>query len=164
MKESSSKIVICGLKGSVNSNPEILSSFPQLQIGVSEFPELLTKCLPFGSKMGSFIINNYKKQIVVSYTFKITQSNGRDDLASISLLLDKKQDPELFEPILKDIIELIENNNLLTDEFLTNNLEAIFHGIESEEAILLGDLELNLEKYFKSRKEKRKPKLKGSFF
>ena len=82
-------IIVCELKGSENSNPVILDSYPldgEDQISV----KMLPKFLPFGARAGDYLINRSGKTTILSYIFKIENSDDRDDLLSISIVLGKK--------------------------------------------------------------------------
>ena len=52
--------VICKLGGHVGSVPKILSLYPDLEMPSEQTSELISKCLPVGSKVGDFIINKLK--------------------------------------------------------------------------------------------------------
>ena len=51
--------VICKLGGYVNSNPEIISSYPSLDPAMTS--DVLSKCFPIGAKSGEFIVEKYRK-------------------------------------------------------------------------------------------------------
>ncbi|MFX1316710.1 MAG: hypothetical protein ACFE9T_12670 [Promethearchaeota archaeon] len=159
--------IICKLGGYVNSNPEILSSYPDLEISTDKSKELLSKCLPTGAKIGDFILNKYDKYNVLSYVFKIPIQKDRDDLFSISVLLGKKDKAEIYKPILEVLINHLEKNGLLSERVLIMYQKTIYDGINQEKDIIIEDVEINLSKKFEDIKSNLiKPKLdvKGSFF
>ena len=163
----SCNLVICELKGSVNSNPDIISSYPELSINEKKSKQLIPKFLPFGSKIGDFFTTNYSKYNVLSYIFRIKNYESRDDLISISTLIKKREDPEIFKPVLKGIIDTLDENDLLTEEILKINLAKIFEAINQEKDLLIEDTFIELSKIYsevKQNLQKSKPKLKGSFF
>jgi len=156
--------VICKLGGYVNSNLEIISSYPSL--GKSVETEILSKCFPVGSKTGDFTIDKYRKYSVLSYIFKVNQSAARDDLFSLSVLLHKKDKVEIYKPVLQSLIDTLEQNGLLNEHILTKNQRIIFEGINQEKNITINDILIDLSTIFKEIKSKiLKPeiKLKGSF-
>ncbi|MFX0043489.1 MAG: hypothetical protein ACFE8L_11310 [Candidatus Hodarchaeota archaeon] len=159
--------IICKLGGYVNSNPEILSSYPDLEISSDKSKELLSKCLPIGAKTGDFIMDKYDKYSVLSYVFKIPIQEDRDDLFSISVLLAKKNNPEIYKPVLKKLINYLELNHILSERVLMRYQKAIYNGINEEKDIIIESIEINLSKIFediKSKLIKPKPDVKGSFF
>ena len=96
--------VICKLGGYVNSNPELLSSFPSLN--QSAKAEILSKCFPIGSKPGEYIIDRYKKYNVLSYIFSVNQTQDRDDLFSLSVLLGKRDKVDIYKPAFEQLVRL----------------------------------------------------------
>ncbi|MFX1242203.1 MAG: hypothetical protein ACFFA7_13220 [Promethearchaeota archaeon] len=164
----STKIIISELKGTINSNPEILYSFPPLDIADLESKNLITKFLPFGSKSGEFISSAFgKKKSILSYIFSIKNSSNRDNLVSISIIIAKKDNPDIYKPALKEIIDQLDNNKVLTEEILKTYLEVIFKGINKEEEIYIENILINLPEIFneiKSKIIKTKPQIRGSFF
>lgn len=163
----SSNIILCELKGITNSNPEILISYPNLEITDVESKNLIPKFLPYGSQTGDFVVNDLQKKKVLSYIFNIKQLEHRDDLVSISVIIEKKKNIEVFKPILKEIIDELDKNGLLTEEILRDNLNTIFEGIYEEKIINIEYLSIDLSKKFKEIKSKlikQKPNIKGSFF
>ena len=157
----STKIIISDLKGTI-------CSYPTLEFTDNQLKNLISKFLPFGSTSGEFVSSPFgKKKTILSYVFKIKHLNNRDDLVSISIIINKKTDCELFKPALKEIIEQLENNNLLREDILKGNLENIFQGINEEKEIEIENISINLSKIFQEVKTQLiKPELqiRGSFF
>jgi len=156
--------VICKLGGYVNSNPEIISFYPSLDNSVKS--EILSKCFPVGAKSGDFVVEKYRKYSVVSYIFRVNQTANRDDLFSLSVLLNKKEKTEIYKPVLQSLIVILEQNGLLNEHVLTKNQRTIFEGINQEENITIGNILIDLSVVFKKIKSKiLKPeiKVKGSF-
>jgi len=158
--------ILCKLGGFVNSNPEIISSFPNLPSSNDE-SEILSKCLPIGSKVGEFIVDKYNKYNLLSYIFKVIQSADRDDLFSLSVLLHKRDKTEIYMPALKELVNILDGNGLLSEEILTKYHRTIYEGINEEKRVLIEDLRIDFSIIFKEIKAKilkQKPNLKGSFF
>ncbi|MFX0077159.1 MAG: hypothetical protein ACFE96_17065 [Candidatus Hermodarchaeota archaeon] len=156
--------VICKLGGYVNSNPELVSSFPSLD--QSSESEILSKCFPIGSKYGEFIVDKYRKYVVLSYIFRVTISSDRDDLFSLSVLLNKKDKSEIYMPVLKSLVDILDLNGILSEEILIKNQKVIFEGINQEKDITIENVAIDFSNIFKEIKSKilkQKPELKGSF-
>jgi hypothetical protein len=156
--------VICKLGGYVNSNPELVSSFPSLD--QSSETEVLSKCFPIGSKYGEFIVDKYRKYVVLSYIFRVNQAEDRDDLFSLSVLLNRRDKTEIYMPVLKSLIDILVMNGILSEEVLIEYQNVIFEGINQEKNITIENVEVNLSNIFKEIKSKilkQKPQLKGSF-
>ncbi|MBD3214249.1 MAG: hypothetical protein GF311_16685 [Candidatus Lokiarchaeota archaeon] len=161
------KSIICKLGGNVNSNPELLISYPPLEVSDAESKDLVYNCLPTGCKSGDIVIKKYENYSLISYIFSLKKEIERDDLFSFSILLNKKINPELYTSIMKHFIEILENNSLLTEEILINYQNVIYESFNEEKdlkiegkSIKLSNLFENLKKEFK----KDKPDLKGHFF
>jgi hypothetical protein len=156
--------VICKLGGYVNSNPELVSSYPSLDR--SSENEVLSKCFPIGSKYGEFIIDKYRKYLVLSYVFRVNISSDRDDLFSLSVLLNRRDKTEIYMPVLKSLIDILDLNGILNEDILTEYQKVIFEGINQEKDITIENIGIdfsNIFKEIKSKVLKQKPELKGSF-
>jgi len=161
-----SAIVLSELKGSVNSNPQILCSYPY-EINYLESSNLIHKFLPFGSQAGDCFESRIAKERVISYVFKIKNYQGRDDLMSMSLITSHKDELETGKLVLKEIVEIFEKRGKLNEIVLETNLKSIFVGIEGETEITTKELTVDLEKIFaqvKPKEEKKKQSLKGALF
>ena len=156
--------VICKLGGYVNSNPELVSSFPSLD--QSSEAEVLSKCFPVGSKYGEFIVDKYRKYVVLSYIFRVNQTVYRDDLFSLSVLLNKRDKTEIYMPVLKSLIDILDVKGILNQDILTEYQQVIFEGINQEKDITIENVGIDFSNIFKEIKSKilkQKPELKGSF-
>jgi len=156
--------VICKLGGYVNSNPELISSFPSLDL--SSEAEVLSKCFPIGSKYGEFIVDKYRKYVVLSYIFRVNQTVDRDDLFSLSVLLNKRDKAEIYMPVLKSLVDILDANGILGQDILTEYQQVIFEGINQEKDINIENVLIDFSNIFKEIKSKilkQKPELKGSF-
>ena len=156
--------VICKLGGYVNSNPELLSSFPSLD--QTSRAEVLSKCFPVGSKYGEFIVDKYRKYVVLSYIFRVNQTVDRDDLLSLSVLLNRRDKTEVYMPVLKSLVDILDVNSILSEDILIEYQKVIFEGINQEKDIYIENVAINLSNIFKEIKSKilkQKPELKGSF-
>lgn len=150
-----------------NSNPEILSSYPGPVAKRFEKVKLIPKFLPYGSNLGDFQVNYLEGSVVLSYIFKIDGHQIRDSLLSISIMLKKKQNMEIFKPILKKIIEDFQKHNILTEHILVNNLNNIFDGINQEKDIIVEGFKIEIAELYKELKLqylRTKPQLEGNFF
>ena len=157
--------VLCKLGGYVTSTLEIVSSYPSLD--VSSEPEILSKCFPIGSKVGDYIIDKYNKYSVLSYVFKVLQEENRDDLLTFSVLLRKKSNTEIYKPVIKELINVLEANGFLTEKVLTEYQQTIFEGMNEEKDINIENIVIDFSRIFtdiKSKIIKQKPNVKGSFF
>ena len=157
--------VLCKLGGFVNSNLEIVSSYPSLD--VSSKSEILSKCFPIGSKVGDYIVDKYRKYSILSYVFKVLQEGNRDDLLTFSLLLGKRDNIEIYKPVIKELVDVLEANGLLTEKILTEYQQTIFEGMNGEKDISIENVVIDFSRIFidiKSKLIKQKPNVKGSFF
>jgi hypothetical protein len=160
------QLVICELKGHENSNPMILTAYPNSDTAYEEYHSQIPNFLPYGVKLGDFREKKIKKYRIITYIFRISSINNRDNLASISIILDKTLNSELYKMVLKEIIDLLDKNNILNERILENNLKEIYEGINTEKDIQIENISINLSEFFKENKPKfikEKPKLKGSF-
>jgi len=158
-------IIVCELKGSENSNPIILESYP-LDAEDQILVKILPKCLPFGSRAGDYLINRSGKNNILSYIFKIENSDYRDDLLSISIVLGKKDKIEIYKLVLKEVIDKMGENLLLTEEILKENIKTIYQGVYDEKDITIDFLTIELSKIYAEAKllyEIKKPQIRGSF-
>ncbi len=156
--------VICKLGGYVNSNPELISSFPSLDQSLEA--EVLSKCFPVGSKYGEFIVDKYRKYVVLSYIFRVNQTVDRDDLFSLSVLLNKRDKTEIYKPVLKTLIDILDTKDILSQDVLTEYQQVIFEGINQEKDVNIENVLIDFSNIFKEIKSKilkQKPELKGSF-
>jgi hypothetical protein len=159
--------VLMRLGGFVGSNPEILNSYPSLNMKQDESNELLAKSFPHGVHVGDFIEDKHGKYNILSYIFRVKREEDRDDLYSFSILLSKKDKIEVYKPILEELINILDQNNLLTEQVLMNNHKTLFEGINQEMDIEINGIKIELQDRFKEIKSevlKPKPELKGSFF
>jgi hypothetical protein len=156
--------VICKLGGYVNSNPELISSYPAINAATTS--EVLLKCFPIGSKYGEFVIDKYRKYVTLSYIFRVNQEVDRDDLFSLSVLLNKRDKTEIYKHVLRSLIDILDENDILSQDVLIEYQPVIFHGINQEKDIEIGNVLIDFSNIFeeiKSKILKQKPELKGSF-
>ncbi|MHA1986536.1 MAG: hypothetical protein ACW98D_07855 [Promethearchaeota archaeon] len=161
------RTIICKLGGQSNSSPEIIKSYPALDLSSEQSQVLLLKCLPVGIKTDNYSLGKFKKNDVISYGFKIVQSEDRSDLFTLSFLLKKRLKAEIYQPLLKGIIEIMREKDILTEDILRDNIQTIHFGINEEKTINIGNLPIDLSSIFediKTKLTKPKPDLKGSFF
>ena len=108
MIENTERYILCKLGGYNLSSPEIVISYPTLDPTLSESEDLLSKCLPMGINSGDFSVNKYSKCNILSYAFKIEHEQSREDLLTISILLKKKLNIEVYKPVLENIISTLK--------------------------------------------------------
>ena len=161
------RTIICKLGGKPNSSPEIINAYPHLDPSSAQSKRLLSACLPMGTKIGNFSFSKYNKHDVISYAFKITQLEDRGDLFTLSILLKKRLDAEIYKPIIKSIIDKMNEEQILSEGVLLRYTETIHLGINEEKIIEMGNIHIDLSSIFEEIKKKLtkpKPELKGSFF
>ena len=161
------RYILCKLGGYDLSSPEIVISYPTLDPTISESEDLLSKCLPTGIKSGDFAVNKYSKCNLLSYAFKIDHEEERNDLLTISILLKKKLNMEIYKPVLENIISTLNCCGLLTEQILVDYIQTIYDGINEEKLVLVDDVPIDLSIIFKdirSKIYKPRPEVKGSFF
>jgi len=167
MIENTERYVLCKLGGYDSSSPEIVISYPTLDPTLSESEGLLSKCLPTGINSGDFSVSKYSKCNVLSYAFKIEHEEERNDLLTISILLKKKLNVEVYKPVLENIISTLKYCDLLSEKILADYIETIYNGINEEKLILIDGAPIDLSIIFKdirSKIIKPRPEVKGSFF
>ncbi len=161
------RYILCKLGGYDLSSPEIVISYPTLDPTISESEDLLSKCLPTGIKSGDFAVNKYSKCNLLSYAFKIDHEEERNDLLTISILLKKKLNMEIYKHVLENIISTLNCCGLLTEQILVDYIQTIYDGINEEKLVLVDDVPIDLSIIFKdirSKIYKPRPEVKGSFF
>lgn len=165
MGMSLSKSIVSKLGGHVDSNPEILSSFPPLRDEEEPSENLIAFCLPMGSKAGDFVLNKYNKNSILSYIFSVEKSGHRDDLFSFSIFIDKKIDAEIYKPIIEHLIGKMRENKLLTEDILKEYQNIIYEKLNEEADIEIEGCVIEMARLFRElKKDKKKPDLKGNFF
>ena len=167
MIANTERYILCKLGGYDFSSPEIVISYPNLDPTLSESEELLSKCLPTGINSGDFSVSKYSKCNVLSYAFKIEHEEERNDLLTISILLKKKLNVDVYKPVLENIISTLKYCDLLTEKILADYIQTIYNGINEEKLILIDGAPIDLSIIFKdirSKLIKQRPEVKGSFF
>ncbi len=166
MIENTERYILCKLGGYDLSSPEIVISYPTLDSTLSESEDLLNKCLPMGINSGDFAVNKYSKCNLLSYAFKIEHIEERNDLLTISILLKKKLNIEIYKPVLENIISTLKFCGLLSEKVLSDYIQTIYNGINEEKLILIDGAPIDLSIIFKdirSKLIKPRPDVKGSF-
>lgn len=158
--------LIMKLGGFIGSNPEILGSFPTFNMTQDQSNVLLAKSFPYGVKVGDYVEDKHGKHNVLSYIFKVRKDDDRDDLFSFSVLISKKDKTAIYKPVIKELIEILDSKDLLTEKILVKYQKKFFEGINQEENIEINGITIEFHSIFKeikSRILKQKPELKGSF-
>jgi hypothetical protein len=161
--------IICKLGGYVDSNPELLISYPPIDDTIEEEnqKEIITLCLPFGCKAGDIIEKKYNKNTLLSFVFSIEKTGERDDLFSFSILLNKKQEIELYKSVIQQFIDNLEENGLLSEDIFKNNQELIYYSFNEETDLEIEGISIPLSEFFEKKREELKNSeldVKGSFF
>ena len=159
--------IVCKLGGYKDSHPEIISSYPELNISMEESKQLLLKCLPIGSQVGDFVIDRHDNHNLISYVFKNKEEDFRDDLISFSIILDKKLNIEIYKRVILEFFKTLEKSRLLSEYVLKEYEKSIFQGLNEEIEIEIEHIKLDFANLFKTVRNsliKPKPKMKGSFF
>ena len=151
--------IISGLEGRVGSNPKIIKIYPDNLDVTEEF--ILERSLPHGALPDQFFEDKLDSRNILVYTFQIHQEDGRNDLASIGLVLDKDVIIANLQPIIKRLVKRLESENLLTLDIIQDSLPKIIELLNKESKIKIGNMifdvksilnEENLELKEKSRK------------
>ena len=161
------RYILCKLGGYDFSSPEIVVSYPTLDPTISKSEDLLSKCLPTGIKSGDFAVNKYSKGNLLAYAFKIEHKERRHDLLTISILLRKKLNVEIYKHVLENLISTLKYFGLLTEQILVDYIQTIYEGINEEKLVLIDDVPIDLSIIFKDIRAKLikpRPEMKGSFF
>ena len=134
--------IVSGLEGRVGSNPKILSIFPNTLDASEE--TIIQKSLPQGANPDEFYEDTLGSNKILVYTFEIPNEEGRNDLASIGLVLDDNIIIKNLEPIIKNLIDWLKSNNLLTYEIIQENLPKIIDGINNKSIIVINNTVFNV--------------------
>ncbi|MBD3213778.1 MAG: hypothetical protein GF311_14305 [Candidatus Lokiarchaeota archaeon] len=160
--------VVCKLGGHVNSNPELVVSYPPLNISNAEDQkETINECLPFGCKAGDIIEKKYRKNTMISYIFTIDNVKERDDLFSFSILLNKKDEIDLYKAVIQEFIVLLRKNGLLEEKTFIDFQESIYNSFNQEIDLTLGSKSFPLSQMFKDKRDElnlSEFEPRGSFF
>jgi hypothetical protein len=163
---SMNQSIICKLGGHVNSNPELVISYPPIKGNIGDPQEAINECLPFGCKAGDFIEKKYKKNTLIAIIFTVDKTNHRDDLFSFSILLNKKEDADLYKAVIQEFIQFLKKNKLLKEKMFLKYQELIYNGLNQEEDIEIENVSIPLSTFFDEKREDLGLKFepKGSFF
>ena len=85
---------------------------------------------------------------------------------SFSVLLNKRDKTEIYKHVLKNLVDILDSNGILSQDILTEYQEVIFDGINQEKDINIENVIIDFSNIFKEIKSKilkQKPELKGSF-
>ena len=78
------------------------------------------------------------------YAFEIPNEDGRNDLVSLGLVLDKDVIIENLKPIIVQLIEWLKSENFLTYEIIQENLPKIIDGINNKSVIVIKNQVFNV--------------------
>ncbi|TFG00399.1 MAG: hypothetical protein EU541_02410 [Promethearchaeota archaeon] len=153
--------------GSVK-NREGMESISSEDDKIETSHELGLPTLPENCGSGDLIEQEYKKKTLLSYLFTIKKSNGKEELFSFSILLNKNQEVDLYKLVIKEFIEFLKQNSLLNEKFFKTNQKLIYKNFNDKTDIETENIFIPLSNIFKSKKKElkklRMEELKGSFF
>ncbi|MHA1718982.1 MAG: hypothetical protein ACTSWX_06960 [Promethearchaeota archaeon] len=147
--------IISGLEGRVGSNPKIIKIYPDNLDATEEF--ILEKSLPHGALPDQFFQDKLDSRNILVYTFEI-EKDGRNDLASIGLVLDKDVIIENLQPIIKCLINRLNSENLLTYEIFQESLPKIIDGLNKKSKIKIGKMIFDVNSILNEEKLELKQK------
>jgi len=159
--------IICKLGGYVDSNPELVISYPPIKESIENPKETIKECMPFGCKAGDIIEKKYFKNTLLSYIFNVDKIEERDDLFSFSILLNKKENTELYKAVIQEFIEILRQNGLLEEDTFVKYQESIYESFNQEKDITIEDVSISLSELFEEKREDLNLSEfdpKGSFF
>lgn len=147
--------IICGLEGRVGSNPKIIKIYPDNLDATEEY--ILERSLPHGALPDQFFEDKLDSRKILVYTFEI-QKDGRNDLASIGLVLDKDVIIANLQPIIKRLVKRLNSENLLTLEIIQESLPKIIEGLNKESKIKIGNMIFDVKSILNEEKIELKEK------
>ena len=147
--------IICGLEGRVGSNPKIIKIYPDNLDATEEY--ILERSLPHGALPDQFFEDKLDSRKILVYTFEI-QKDGRNDLASIGLVLDKDVIIANLQPIIKRLVKRLNSENLLTLEIIQESLPKIIDGLNKESKIKIGNMMFDVKSILNEEKIELKEK------
>ncbi len=147
--------IICGLEGRVGSNPKIIKIYPDNLDVTEEY--ILERSLPHGALPDQFFEDKLDSRKILVYTFEI-EKDGRNDLASIGLVLDKDVIIENLQPIIKRLVNRLNSENLLTYEIFQESLPKIIDGLNKESKIKIGNMIFDVKSILNEEKLELKEK------
>ena len=84
----------------------------------------------------------------------MNQADNRDDLLSLAVLLNKRDKTEIYMPVLKGLIDILETNGILSQKILTEYQQIIFEGINQEKDINIENVLIDSSNIFKEIKSR----------
>ena len=151
--------IISGLEGRVGSNPKIIKIYPDNLDVTEEY--ILERSLPHGALPDQFFEDKLDSRKILVYTFEI-QKDGRNDLASIGLVLDKDVIIANLQPIIKRLVNRLNSENLLTLEIIQESLPKIIEGLNKESKIKIGNMIFDVKSILNEEKIELKEKSRKS--
>ena len=127
MKPFVTQLIISALKGESGSNPEIHTCFPndcRLKLD-----KLITKTLPESSRNGDVFGDSYKGQEIVVFVCELKQDKTRNDIVSISFLLNDFAEKSTIISVVKTIFTEFRMENIEEMDEFVNVAKKLFHGI-----------------------------------
>lgn len=151
---SASIALVCRLGGESNSRLEVLASCSDKAFGEEEMRSLAHKCITKVRDGGILHLDKHEDKKIVSYVFGLAREGRRGDLVSLALVLPKKENPQLYTPLVEEIARILEEQENLTPFFLVRNLQTIYDGLSQIRDIELGGTLVEIERIHQDTKDK----------
>jgi len=140
--------MVSGLEGCVGSNPMLLKIYPPTQDYTEE--AIIAKALPHGAQPYQFYMDTMDSRKLLIYTFEIAQE-GRNDLGSIGFVVGKDTIIENLQTLIKDLVEDMQANGLLTFAILQEYLPQIIEGLNKQSKIKFGKVKFDVASALKKQ-------------
>jgi len=129
MKPNVTHLIISTLKGESGSNPTILTCFPN-DSGIKH-KRIISKTLPSGAKSGDLHEYTYNGQDLIVYVSEFQQETSRNDIITLSLLLNDFTSKDTIISILRTIFTQFHFEKIKSIDELTEISKKLFHGLNS---------------------------------
>ena len=129
MKPNVTHLIISALKGESGSNPQILTCFPN-DSGIKQ-KRIISKTLPSGARSGDLHEFIYNGQDLIVYVSEFQQETSRNDIITLSLLLNDFTSKEAIISILRAIFIEFHFTEIETLDELTTVAKKLFNGLNS---------------------------------
>jgi hypothetical protein len=129
MKPNVTHLIISTLKGESGSNPQILTCFPN-DSGIRE-KKIISKTLPPGVRSGTLHEFIYNGQDLIVYVSEFQQETSRNDIITLSLLLNDCTSKDTIISILRAIFAQFLFEDIKDINELTAVAKKLFNGLNS---------------------------------
>ena len=148
--------IISGLEGRVGSNPKIIKIYPDNLDATEEY--ILERSLPHGALPDQFFEDKLDSRNILMLLPPLKYEDGRNDLCSIGLVLDKDVIIANLQPIIKRLVKRLDEENLLTLEVFQESLPKIIDGLNKESKIKIGGMLFDVKSILTEEKIELKEK------